>query len=467
MYSAWLNRLRKRLGFRLVFWYALFFFCTALAVGLISYHYLSFSLRDNRRVIQAKLSQLTELGEEGDVDRIRTLEESQRVRSRRSAIFIRLLNAQHEVLFFSEPRFWGAFDLETFDRQGLHEGWQYVGSKRDHDVLEMISVRFKNGLWLQVGKTIEDRREILAHYRDTIIGVTAGMLVLGLIGGAFLAFRALRPIRQLTQAMQAIIATGQVSARVPESGAGDDLDELTAVFNRMLARIQSLITKMREGLDNVAHDMRTPLARIRGEAEVALHNESGVEQLRDALASNIEESDRTLALLNSLMDISEAESGSMRLQLEPVALRRLIEEVVDLYEYSAEDAQVSVSVTGQDAVTLMADRTRLRQVLANLLDNAIKYSRPGGSIVIDIAQNGERTVISFKDDGLGIAPEEIAKVWDRLYRGDKSRSQPGLGLGLSIVRAVVRAHGGEVDVSSTPGSGSIFSISFLRHLATT
>jgi signal transduction histidine kinase len=269
----------------------------------------------------------------------------------------------------------------------------------------------------------------------------------------------LQPIRNVTEAMQAIVATGHMDARVSESGVGDDLDQLTRLFNRMLARVEALITNMREALDNVAHDLRTPLARIRGAAEVALQVESNHEQCCDALASNIEESDRLLALLNALMDVSEAESGSLHLQLEKVLLREVVDEVVELYEYSAEDAQVRVLVNSSSDIAVAADRTRLRQVLANLLDNAIKYSSAGSTVTIDLQQAGERAVVSFTDEGVGIAPEEITKVWDRLYRSDKSRSQPGLGVGLSLVRAVIHAHKGEVEVQSTLGKGSVFTIS--------
>jgi signal transduction histidine kinase len=460
MRFGWLSRLHQRLGVRLVLWYTLFFAGTAVAVAMVSYHYLSSSLRDNRHVIQAKLNELNGLAERGEIEAIEKSARLAREIPRKKALLVRLLNSQQQVLLFSQPQLWGEFDFESVDRRGPLAGWQYVGSKRDGDVLELISVRYKNGLWLQVGKTIEDRKEILAHYRDTIIGVISGMTLLGLAGGAFLAFRALQPIRNVTEAMQAIVATGRMDARVPESGVGDDLDELTRLFNRMLARVEALITNMREALDNVAHDLRTPLARIRGAAEVALQVESNHEQRCDALASNIEESDRLLALLNALMDVSEAESGSLRLQLEKVLLREVVDEVVELYEYSAEDAQVRVLVNSSSDIAVAADRTRLRQVLANLLDNAIKYSSPGSKVTIDLQQAGDRAVVSFTDEGAGIAREEIAKVWDRLYRSDKSRSQPGLGVGLSLVRAVVHAHKGEVEVQSTLGKGSVFTISF-------
>jgi signal transduction histidine kinase len=183
-------------------------------------------------------------------------------------------------------------------------------------------------------------------------------------------------------------------------------------------------------------------------------------QYREALAGCIEESDRIQKLLDSLMDISEAETGTMRLQLERVAVLDAIDEVVDLYQYVAEDKNVSIAVACEKNVVISADRNRFIQVLANLLDNAIKYSLPGGQVSIKVGREDHRTTIAFEDKGIGVAPEETDKIWDRLYRGDKSRSQPGLGLGLSLVRAVMHAHNGQVDVQSSPDQGSVFTISF-------
>jgi signal transduction histidine kinase len=160
------------------------------------------------------------------------------------------------------------------------------------------------------------------------------------------------------------------------------------------------------------------------------------------------------------MDISEAETGTMKLSLVPVNISNLIEDTVGLYEYVAEDKNITISVNCAKNIAMNADRNRMRQVLANLVDDAIKYTPSGGSIAIDAYHEQDQTVILVKDTGVGIPPEEISKIWDRLYRGDKSRSQPGLGLGLSLVKAVVQAHKGRIEVHSVPGAGSVFTLHF-------
>jgi len=160
------------------------------------------------------------------------------------------------------------------------------------------------------------------------------------------------------------------------------------------------------------------------------------------------------------MDITEAETGAMRLSLETVDVSSLIHESVGLYEFVAEEKNISVAVDCTSEVRLIGDRARVCQVVANLLDNAIKYTGLNGHLWIKASQRDTEVSISVRDDGCGILPEEKPRIWERLYRGDRSRSQPGLGLGLSLVRAIVRAHNGRVDVQSEPGLGSVFTVYF-------
>lgn len=172
----------------------------------------------------------------------------------------------------------------------------------------------------------------------------------------------------------------------------------------------------------------------------------------------LEEADQILVMLNTLMDISEAETGALKLNREATNLSLVVENAIDLYQHVAEEKALAVSATVPKEIWLTADRNRMRQVLANLLDNAIKHTPGGGRIEIRASEEQETAVITVEDTGIGMAPDELPKIWDRLYRADQSRSQHGLGLGLSLVKAVVQAHGGRVEVSSAPGVGSIFTI---------
>ena len=312
---------------------------------------------------------------------------------------------------------------------------------------------------LQVGKSTHEREELLEQFRGTFIGVMCPILLLSVAGGALLTLRALHPLRGLIHTLHAIIATGALATRASEPGTADELAELSRLFNTMLERISLLVSGMQSTLDNVAHDLRTPMTRLRGMAEVVLQTETSETVLREALVNCIEESDRILTMLNTLMDISEAEHGAMRLEKEQLNACELITQAIELYHDVAEDKAIQLTTAVPPELCFSADRNRMLQILTNLLDNAIKYTSAGGQVSITAMRDAHYIVLIITDTGFGIPSEDLPHIWDRLYRGDKSRSQRGLGLGLSFVKAIVQAHHGSVQVSSTPGSGSTFTLS--------
>jgi signal transduction histidine kinase len=262
-------------------------------------------------------------------------------------------------------------------------------------------------------------------------------------------------------------------------GREDAIDELTVLFNAMLDKIEGLVGAMRGALDNVSHDLRTPLTRLRGTAELALAGPTDSERYREALADCVEETDRVLVMLNTLMDISEAESGTMQLQREQVDIVEVVERAVELYREVAEAKGVALEGVGshlsrtfraqttndevsstndsRPRVIVAGDRARLEQVAANLIDNAIKYTPSGGRVEVSIGRDGN-AMLQVRDTGAGIPPDEMPRIWDRLFRGDRSRAERGLGLGLSLVKAIVEAHGGTVAVESQVGAGSTFTV---------
>jgi signal transduction histidine kinase len=288
-------------------------------------------------------------------------------------------------------------------------------------------------------------------------------MLVGVLGGALLTRSTMQPLRQLAAVVETILRTGRFEARVPVAGTGDPLDRLGALFNAMLDRIVSLVAGMRGSLDNVAHDLRTPMTRLRSIAERAL--ETGGDdpaRYREALADCLEESERVSEMLNTLMDISEAETGVMRLALEPVEASSILHDVAELYGDVADDKGVRIEVAAADGLVVSADRSRLRQVLANLVDNAVKFTPAGGLVTMRARAGDGEISIEVEDNGPGISAEDLPRIWERLYRGDRSRSERGLGLGLSLVRAIVQAHEGRAEVVSSPGQGARFSVTLPR-----
>lgn len=460
MSSRWRDPLRDALGLRLASWYAAIFVASALALVVLTYVLLSASLRRyDRDTIETTLVQYARAYMLGGAPALaRELREGN-LAATPGPLFVRLLGPGEQLTFFSMPEEWRRFDLSQLDEPRLsgEQTWATLDTGDGGDELEVASVRLPDGTLLQVGKSTDRRQELLARFRLVLLIDLAVVLVIALAGGVAVTWSGLQPVRALRDTVRGIVQTGRTDARVPPMPGGDTLGELGSLVNAMLERIDAVVTGMRGALDNVAHDLRTPLTRLRGIAEEALASGDAGQQ-RTALAECVEEADRVNAMLHTLMDISEAETGTMALRREPVALAELVAQTVDLYEDAAEDRGVHLEAETADAPVAEVDRTRLRQVLANLVDNALKYTPDGGHVVVRAWREGDHAVMCVQDTGVGIATDELPRIWERLYRGDRSRSTRGLGLGLSLVKAIVQAHGGRVSVESALAQGSRFEI---------
>jgi signal transduction histidine kinase len=457
MSSRWVDRVSQALGLRLAAWYLGTFLASTLVIGGLTYGLLATLLETrDHDIIQSTLREYATRYQAGGLPALaRAIEIEQRAGSR-EPLFVRVIGPFEDVLLYSLPETWGAFDLSEL-AGGPNEIWSQVRARDRNAVLEIATINVGGGSFLQVGKTSEARNQLLSNFRRVLMLGAGAALVIGMVGGMFLTRSTLKPLRELRDAVRRILQTGQTDDRVPVYGTEDTVDELSTLFNAMLARITTLIHGMRNALDHVAHDLRTPMTRLRVTAEAALATNDPARH-REALLDCLEESERVLSILTTLMDISEAETGTMKLNVSQVDVARLAEEVTDLYEDTAEDSGVGLEASVAPALSVPADRDRLRQALANLVDNAIKYTPRGGRVDIAAAREGSEIVIRVSDTGPGISEQDLPRIFDRLYRGDHSRATRGLGLGLSLVRAYVQAQGGSVSVNSKPGEGSTFTM---------
>ena len=459
--SLTLDRIRKSLGFKFALWYSAIFILSSLALFVLLYFFLSLSLQNKEKeLIQHELRECITQYEQGGIDALIKEVEFEKHAGGKNLFFVRLEGPQHNTLFVNLPDQWAHFDINQLKKKAAakKEQWEQLSAYGHEDILEVVSYPFSDGSLLQVGKSLSGSNEVLAHFRVIFASILIPMIFIGFIGGMFLAFHTLRPIRHLIDTTRSIIETNKMGVRIPATRRRDELEELGILFNTMLEKIETLINGMKMTLDNVAHDLRTPITRLRGTAEMSLHGEQNIEALREALLDCLEEAERVLVMLNTIMDISEAETGTMKLNWEKVDLVPLVNEIADLYGYVAEEKKISVRTLLPKGLYLTADPNRLRQGLSNLIDNAVKYTPSGGIIDIEAFQKDHHVGITIKDTGIGIPPEELPLIWDRLYRGDKSRSQRGIGLGLSLVKAIVQAHRGHVEVFSTVNRGSSFTV---------
>lgn len=335
----------------------------------------------------------------------------------------------------------------------------------DHHALVRV-FQLPGGFRLLVGRDLEERERlhhiVLSAGRWSVLIV----VVLGLVGGFFVTRRVLRRVDAMTETTRTIMA-GDLGERLPIAGTGDEIDRLAENLNVMLERIEALMNGLKEVSDNIAHDLKTPLTRLRNRAEQALRTSGNEAEYRAALDTIIEESDGLIATFNALLMIARAESGQARDNMSEFDAAEIAQDVCELYEPLADEKGIALKAEAGTPAPVKGNRELVSQALANLVDNAIKYTEPKGEgaespppeIVVSVRSEGERVLLTVADRGPGIPEADRGRVVERFVRLERSRSQPGSGLGLSLASAVARLHGGELILDDNqPGLKSIIAL---------
>lgn len=449
------------LSFRLTLWYASMFIVFLLVALLFSYLAINSIL--NKRMDD-------DLAE--DIDEFRllfstsglqpVLKEIEREAGSGNAetVFLRLLDKEGDTIFASDLEDWRGLEVDK-------ELVKHVASMHAKPVLETQDIasqdyatRIIYGLIgpdtiLQIGESLEEKAEIM----ELILAVFMLMflLVLPVASGIswFVARKAAQGIEEVSRAAVEI-RRGEFDRRVSVKAHTAEIQTLVDTFNSMAERIRNLIAEMREMIDNIAHDLRSPLARIRAIAETMITEGGSMENCHAAAADTIDECDRLIKLINTTLDVAEAEADVSYVAKEAVELSTMVEDACELFEPLAEKKRVSLSCRIEPDCRLQGNKQNLQRMLTNLLDNALKYTPANGEVTVSLVPATDQFSVIVADTGIGIPESDQRRVFDRFYRCDRSRSEDGCGLGLSFARAVARAHRGEINLTSAPNQGSTF-----------
>jgi signal transduction histidine kinase len=457
-----LGKLLRTTAFQLTLVYLLIFIL--FAVSLLGYFALNTRRLITEQITQTVNTEISGLRDQYNQGGIRRLVILVDLRSRRPGSSLYLVTtATGEGLAGNV----GSLEPGVLDHPGwLETNYRRLDAPEGSEHLALVRVvQLPGGFRLLVGRDLEERERLFDIIANAGQWSLALVIVLGLIGGFFVSRRVLKRVDAMTETAQTIMA-GDLAGRLPVAGTGDELDRLADHLNAMLERIEALMRGLKEVSDNIAHDLKTPLTRLRNRCEEVLRGHARDSDYRAALESTIAESDDLIRTFDALLMIARAESGQARDNMSEFDAAEIARDVGELYEPLADEKGLALKVEAQAAAPVRGNRELVSQALANLVDNAIKYARPDGKmngapteILVKAGNDGDHIMLSVADRGPGIPEADRGRVVERFVRLEQSRSEPGSGLGLSLAAAVARLHGGELRLEdNAPGLKSIIEL---------
>jgi len=460
--------LQNTLSFRLTLWYAGIFALSSCVAFLLFYALIiSFIREQTDQDLLAQVNRFSTLLASEEIEAVKSAAVIEAQAAGVKKVFFRLLSLNGQVFSSSNMAYWKNIDIHETAIKELLRGRSHVFETitipQRKEKVRILYAMLGPTIVCQVGQAMESYSRFLDAFKGIFITTMTFLIVVAAGVGWFMARQAVSGVEAVTRTAQKI-SGGNLEERVPVKAKGDEIDQLAVTFNQMLDRIQGLLTEIKEMSDNMAHDLRSPITRIRGIAEVTLSTGKSLDEYEAMAASTVEECDRLLDMINTMLMISKAEAGVDRLSREEIDLAGVVQEACRLFEPTAEDKRITLScdVTGRSH--FVGDSRMIQRMLSNLLDNAIKYTPSGGSVIVSVVEIDAQVVISIKDTGIGISPKDLPHIFERFYRCDQSRSQTGIGLGLSLARAIARAHDGDITATSTPDQGSTFTITLPKSL---
>jgi signal transduction histidine kinase len=472
-YAAWdmylkkFFRLPRTLALRLTFWYATVFTLSSLFIYISFYFFFASVIRNNiDNSLLNEGSEISSLLAKRGIDEVKLTMDIEAEAEGIDKMFLRLLNDRGEELASSNKSSWGKIEIDRTALKELNDGTQSYVLKTAlppeyPSKTRILYIMIGNGIILQISLSLAKDEQLLLALREKFSVTITVILVLAALVGWFMARGALHGVEEVTQTA-AEIAKGDLRRRVTVKDRGDEINRLAETFNSMVDRIYALITGMREMNDNIAHDMRSPITRIRGIAEMAITTDGSIGDYENMAASTIEECDFLLGMINTMLDITEIEAGSEKLTIKIVNIAELVRDACELFRPMAEDKGITINANVPETCYVNGDIQRLQRMIAHLIDNALKYTYVRGTVTVVLRLDEEQIILTVSDTGIGISETDLPHIFKRFYRCDHSRSQPGSGLGLSLSRAIARAHGGDITVKSSLEKGSTFTVALRK-----
>lgn len=459
----------RSIRFRLTVWYAgllaglLVLFGASVYVGLG--HYLKRTLTDSltkeaRQIGETLLVNISLSGEAYVVDEIR-----EHLAPETNGVFVRVTRAGGTTLYTSGLPRDGSFDTGTVTAApgDVTQGSSRVEHLPDGAELIICAVpstsRDGSRFLIEVGAPLKQSESVLHGLLLTFAVGLPIVVAVAIAGGYVLMRRALTPVGEITRTAEQITSRN-LSERLPEARTGDELEALSTALNRMIARIEHSFRHVNRFSADASHELRTPLTVLRGELEAIAQRPNLPLDVRETIGSALEETERLSKIVESLLAISRLDAGEALMTRERFDLTELVTDTADQMRLLAEDKQIALKCAATGRVEVEGDQGRVKQVVVNLVDNAIKYTGEGGTVEINVGVVNGSAVLEVTDSGVGIPSEAISHVFERFYRVDKARSRQmgGAGLGLSIVKSICAAHQGRVSVESSEGKGSRFTV---------
>jgi heavy metal sensor kinase len=454
---------RHSLAFRLTLWYAGIFSLSACIAFVFFYFLMTSMFRDQTdRDLYRQAGIFSTIMATDGVEAVKRFAALESQASGEKKIFYRLFYPTGISFSSSNMSYWQDIGVTRVNiEQALQGTSQIYETLTIPNRAEQVRILYSNigsGVILQLGQSLENVASFVEAFRKIVIATLALLVVLSTGFGWFLARRAVSGVQAVTRTARSISA-GSLEERVPVNTRGDEIDQLATTFNAMLDRIQDLVEGIREISDNVAHDLKSPITRIRGSAEIALTTDNSLQDFEQMAASNIEDCDRLLDMINTMLMISQTEAGVGDIEQTDVDMVQIVKDACNLFQPMADDKRVKLECNEIESIFLKGDMPLLQRMVANLMDNAIKYTSADGSVRVTVQTNADQEiVIAIVDTGVGVSEENLPHIFERFFRCDPSRSTTGAGLGLSLAKAIAEAHKGKINVQSAAGQGSTFQV---------